>query len=89
MRCKVCIWKTVDCDNCSFKPLVLPKNAEKPPIGIMPRWMHDGRRLRELRETIVRYMQHGEYIPLEWIEEYNDLIRTERAREILKEENHE
>lgn len=87
MLCKVCIWKQVDCKNCAFKPIVIERGKEKPPLGIVPRWMHEGQRLRELRETIVRYMQHGEYLPLEWIEEYNDLIRAERAREIMKEDH--
>jgi hypothetical protein len=41
----------------------------KPPIGIMPRWLHDERRYKDLLEAIGRY-NDANLKPLdEWIEE--------------------
>jgi hypothetical protein len=45
----------------------------KPPIGIEPRWVHSAVRLNELVAAIVRYIKAGLEVPVEWIEEYNDL----------------
>lgn len=48
--------------------------ANRPPIGIMPRWIWEEKRFYELREAIARYYDAGCRIPPEWIEEYNDMV---------------
>lgn len=46
----------------------------KPPLGLIPRQIVEELRLSEVIEAIYRYLEVGKKIPLEWIEEYNDLI---------------
>ena len=54
---------------------VQPK-YHRPPLGVMPRFIHDENRLEELRECIYRHLVDGRTpILIEWITEYNELIR--------------
>lgn len=56
---------------------------KKPPLGIMPRWIWERKRCREIAEAICRYTYAGKSIPAEWIEEYNELVEkgTDRQKE--------
>lgn len=51
---------------------------EKPPIGLKPKFVSKFvskiERLKEVRGAIVRYYDAELKIPIEWIEEYNQLI---------------
>lgn len=52
-------------------------NIEKiimPPIGLKPKFINRLERLNEVRGAIVRYYDTELKIPVEWIEEYNELI---------------
>lgn len=46
----------------------------KPPIGIVPRSINDQKRLLRVKEAIERYTAEFLHIPIEWVEEYNELI---------------
>lgn len=48
----------------------------KPPIGLMPKFLWDSERLADIISAINRYLQAEKEIPLEWINEYNDLIKN-------------
>ena len=48
------------------------------PIGIIPKYIHDSKRLSELSKAIIRYSDAFLEIPLEWIEEYNQLIKDSK-----------
>ena len=50
------------------------KQIVKPPIGLRPKWVSDKERLNEVRSAIVRYYDAELKIPIEWIEEYNELV---------------
>tara|TARA_R110002153_G_scaffold78115_1_gene200075 strand:+ start:711 stop:881 length:171 start_codon:yes stop_codon:yes gene_type:complete len=52
----------------------MKKFKEKPPIGIVNRHFVDRLRLSDLRSAIARYYEAELKIPIEWIEEYNELI---------------
>jgi hypothetical protein len=52
------------------------KQIVKPPIGLRPKRISDKERLNEVRGAIVRYYDAELKIPVEWIEEYNELIIT-------------
>ena len=53
---------------------------KKPPLGVMPRRIHDEKRRQELAGAIIRYMMDGEMVvPTEWVEEYNELTRRMEA----------
>lgn len=46
----------------------------KPPIGITPRWLLDEKREIELRQAIERYIEAGYSIPMEWYQEWDEII---------------
>ena len=52
----------------------------KPPIGILPKAIHNSKRYTEVCEAIVRYYQAGMPIPIVWVEEHNELLNFERER---------
>lgn len=47
--------------------------SPKPPIGLKPRFIHDEERLVQVRSAIDRYMKANMRVPVEWIEEHNEL----------------
>jgi hypothetical protein len=48
----------------------------KPPLGLRPRFIVDELRLNEITQAINRRLETNNYIiPIEWVEEYNDLIK--------------
>lgn len=47
----------------------------KPPIGIIPKWMHDEIRRDSIKDAIARYLDAGLKIPEEWVSEYNSYIK--------------
>lgn len=49
-----------------------------PPLGIMPKKLHDEIRFKELGSAIYRMLAAYEEVPVEWIEEYNDLVKQYR-----------
>lgn len=44
-----------------------------PPIGIRPRFIIELQRIEEISGGIIRYLEAKRQIPIEWIEEYNEL----------------
>jgi len=46
----------------------------KPPIGLTPKHIKDTERLTDICDAIVRYIDKKMKLPIEWIEEYNELI---------------
>lgn len=50
------------------------EDYNKPPLGIMPHHIWIDKRIKELRTATAKYIMDGTKIPIEWIEEYNDLI---------------
>ncbi len=51
----------------------------KPPVGLRPKWVSDKERLNEVRSAIVRYYDAELKIPIEWVEEYNQLIDSTKV----------
>ena len=49
----------------------------RPPIGLVPKSIRKQERFLEVCEAITRYYNTGMKIPIEWVEEYNDLIGEE------------
>jgi len=47
---------------------------ERPPLGLRPKHIAREMRRMEVREAINRYLHADRAIPLEWIEEYNELM---------------
>jgi YD repeat-containing protein len=79
--CHITEWKfTVGVDNrlekilendeviCSIEYL---EDISKPPFGLKPKYIHDEERKEECHNSIVRYLERGKKVPIEWLEEYN------------------
>ena len=50
-------------------------NADmRPPLGLRPRSVVMALRFQEVCEAIKRYWDAGFKLPIEWIEEYNELL---------------
>jgi hypothetical protein len=52
-----------------------PSFEEKNTVGLRPKWVWEAKRIGEIAEAIGRYIEAGKDIPMEWIEEYNELTR--------------
>jgi hypothetical protein len=65
--------------------------TKKPPIGIIPRYIWELKRIKELKSAIRRFIAAGKEIPIEWINEYNDFCRryecADKSSESELEEN--
>lgn len=46
-----------------------------PPLGIMPRQIWESRRVMDILKAMDRYVEANTPIPLNWVEEYNELIK--------------
>jgi hypothetical protein len=49
------------------------ENANRPPLGLTPKSIHDGVREEEIISTMVRYLKVGKAIPDSWLSELNTL----------------
>ncbi len=49
----------------------------KPPLGLMPKLFWDNERIADITNAVNRYMQEQQEIPIEWIEEYNNLVKKQ------------
>ncbi len=52
---------------------------KKPPIGLVPKYIKQTQRFEEICGAISRYYNEGMKIPLEWIEEYNELVEIVKS----------
>ena len=56
--------------------------SKKPPLGLVPRNVHEQNRIFVIEKAIVRYVIAGMPIPVEWVEELVELYkRTEISYE--------
>jgi hypothetical protein len=44
----------------------------KPPLGLVPRFIRDEARVKEIIEAIARYNEVGKPVPQEWLDELNE-----------------
>lgn len=52
------------------------ENSQKPPIGLKPRYIHDGERIDEILCAIERYTDANMPIPKSWVNELRDLLKS-------------
>ncbi len=50
-----------------------------PPFGLKPKYIHDEHRAIDISNAIVRYLRNSLPIPIEWVEEYNELRTKEKS----------
>ena len=46
----------------------------RPPLGVMPKYVHDQHRMSDLFNAVLRYMTEGCKLPKEWIAEIDKLL---------------
>ena len=52
------------------------ENSENHPVGLKPRYIHDGERIDEILCAIERYTDANMSIPKSWVEELRDLLKA-------------
>jgi len=58
-------------------PANAPKNTiEKPPLGLKPKRIAQELRINDIDKAIERYIGASYPIPIEWIEERNELLEA-------------
>lgn len=57
------------------------EKAQKPPLGLRPRFIVAEHRVREIDEAIQRYAEAGWDIPAAWVEERADLFTQKPTEE--------
>ena len=50
------------------------EHQDKPPLGLTPKHIIDLQRVEDIRGAVNRYFAHNKAIPIEWIEEYNQIV---------------
>ena len=62
------------CANCAadLKAFIGTAKHTKPPLGLVPRFIRDEARVKEILEAIARYNEVGKPVPQEWLDELNE-----------------
>jgi hypothetical protein len=55
-------------------------DLDKPPLGLMPKYLHDEKRLDDIREAMGRWDNACKTIPQEWINEEKELLKAMKDR---------
>jgi len=66
--------KLYDFEDCYSKEVDVKVTVVKPPLGLIPKNIHRYQRRIAIIEAMDRYLQANKEIPIEWLEEYNELI---------------
>ena len=49
-------------------------NELKPPLGLMPKNIHDQKRALDITEAIYRYVKAYKKVPIKWLDELSNYI---------------
>lgn len=49
------------------------------PVGLIPQWLHQEQRIKEILEAMHRYVSEGVPVPLEWQKELEILLSVQRV----------
>lgn len=69
-------WNSVDKPSVVDELCLERTKRGRPPLGLKPKHIHDEERMMAIREAIKRYVEAKKQIPLEWVNEYNELVRS-------------
>lgn len=50
------------------------KRAKQPPLGPVPAFVYQERRINDLKQAILRHLEANYPIQIPWIKEYNSLV---------------
>jgi hypothetical protein len=48
----------------------------KPPLGIKPKFIREAQRAEDIKQAIYRYLSEGMVVPVEWLVEYNEILKN-------------
>jgi hypothetical protein len=79
----------IACQECRVTLPDFPTNYReklevKPPLGIIPRHIWEAQRVQDIIEATDRYTDANKAMPLEWIDEYNDLVKQPIRNDALR-----
>jgi hypothetical protein len=63
-------------------PPMKEPSTEKPPLGLIPRYIRDTQRLQEILEAMHRYSVGGKVIPKLWSDELAELLNRQQYKTI-------
>ena len=68
------------CDKCrdDIENYIGMAKHTKPPLGLVPRFIRDEARVKEILEAIGRYNEAGKPVPQEWLDELNEKAPKEK-----------
>ena len=58
---------------------------EMPPVGVKPRWLMDELRFDELVQAFGRRFKRCYPLPIEWVEEYNEICERLKSEVVITE----
>jgi len=64
--------------NVFFKKYPKKDNTDRPPLGVMPKFIWDRKRIDMIKGGIKRYIDADKPIPVDWITEYNGIIEGKK-----------
>ena len=62
----------------------LQESKIQPPLGLIPKWVRQRQRYFEICEAISRYYNAGLEIPIKWVEEHNEIIKSLKSEDKFK-----
>lgn len=57
-------------------------NSSKPPLGVLPRYLHEETRMLDLKAAIISYLEDDKPVLMDWVEEYNELQEKIKMRSL-------
>ena len=51
---------------------------KKPVLGVIPKRQHNYNRMLDISNAIYRYLEVEKKIPIDWVQEYNELAEAEK-----------
>lgn len=58
---------------------MMPAPADKPPVGLRPRWLVEEQRIEEITAAMLRYLKAGVPVPNDWILELAEKLEARKA----------
>ena len=55
-------------------PAIKVAQNEKPKLGLVPKRIHNQQRAEDIQFSIMANFENEKPIPIEWVEEYNELV---------------
>ena len=68
------LFEQIEQDVIEYLERICDRNNSKMPIGLVPKYTAIERRIIKIQSAILRHIESDYQVPIEWVEEYNELI---------------